>query len=66
VPARTGAGYELVDFAGRYGALDLRSELIRLGAQPSGRARRLAGRIRRRLRGSDSPHALDAGMIGRC
>jgi hypothetical protein len=47
---KTGAGYELVDLTGRYGALDVRSQLIRKGAERSGRARLLAGRIRRRLR----------------
>jgi len=47
---KTGAGYELVDLTGRYGALDLRSQLIRKGAERSSRARLLAGRIRRRLR----------------
>jgi len=31
----------------RYGSLDLRSELIRKGTEQSGRARLLAGRIRR-------------------
>jgi hypothetical protein len=47
---KTGAGYELVDLTGRYGALELRSQFIRRSAEQSGRARRLAGRIRRRLR----------------
>ena len=47
---KTGAGYELVDLTGRYGALDLRSQFIRKGAEQSGPARLLAGRIRRRLR----------------
>jgi hypothetical protein len=47
---KTGSGYEFVDLTGRYGSLDLRSQLIREGAAPSGRARGLAGRIRRRPR----------------
>ena len=47
---KTGAGYELVDLTGRYGDLDLRSQLIQEVAEPSGRARQLSGRIRRRLR----------------
>jgi hypothetical protein len=46
---KTGAGYELVDLTGRYGALDLRSQLIRQGPEQPGRMRLLAG-IRRRLR----------------
>src|SRR5215207_329421 len=47
---KTGAGYELVDLTGRYGALDLRSQFIRQGVGQSGRVRLLAGRVRRRLR----------------
>jgi len=45
---KTAAGYELVDFTGRYRALDLRSQLIGEGAERSSRARVFAGRIRRR------------------
>jgi len=44
----TGAGHEFVDLTGRYGALDLRSQLIRKGTEQSGRARLIAGRFRRR------------------
>jgi hypothetical protein len=47
---KTGAGYELIDLTGRYGALDLRSQLIRNRAGQSGRVRVLARRVRRRLR----------------
>jgi predicted O-methyltransferase YrrM len=46
---KTGAAYELVDLTGRYGALDLRGQLVRNDAEPPGRTRRLARRIRRRL-----------------
>jgi len=45
---KTGTGYELVDLMGRYGSLELRTQLIRKGAEQPGRARRLAGSIRRR------------------
>jgi len=47
---KTGAGYEPVDLTGRYGALDLRSQLVAQVADEPARAPRLADRIRRRLR----------------
>jgi hypothetical protein len=47
---KAGTRHEFVDLTGRYGALDLRGQLIRERPQQPGRARLLARRVRRRLR----------------
>jgi len=46
---KTGAGFEFVDLTGRYGTLDLRSQLIRTQPAQPARPDGLARRIRRRL-----------------
>jgi len=50
---KSATGFEFADLTGDYGRLELRGQLIRREPQPPvrrSRARRLAGRIRRRLR----------------